>query len=97
MMFITTLNTIKDFLINVCGIYIIWILLHMIASNLYPMYCAELSFFGIIKSAFIAPAPHCQAMRWVIHNGGNVITQMWVVLGTWCCGKLFKTIIQPNN
>lgn len=52
-------------------------------------------FWGIIKSAFIAPAPHCQAMRWVIHNGGNVITQMWVVLGTWCCGKLCKTIIQP--
>ena len=41
------------------------------------------------KSAFVAPAPHCQAMRWVITNGGNIITQMWIVLGTWACGKIF--------
>ena len=76
------------FIINVCGIYLCWIILHFVAANLYPRFCAELTFWGLIKSAFVAPAPHCQAMRWVITNGGSVITQMWIVLGTWMCGKI---------
>ena len=87
-------QTIKDFIVNVCGIYICWILLHAIVANLYPIYCAEFTLLGIIKSAFLAPAPHCQAMRWVITNGGNIITQMWIVIGTWICGKII--IINKN-
>jgi len=75
------------FIMNVAGIYIGWIFLHMIAANLYPIYCAEWSIWGVIKSAFVAPAPHCQALRWVINNGGTMINQMWIVLGTWICGK----------
>lgn len=90
-MFQTCLNYSKttiDFIMNICGIYLCWILMHFAAANLYPMYCAELSFWGLIKSAFVAPAPHCQAMRWIITNGGSVITQMWIVFGTWLCGKI---------
>ena len=82
-----------NFIMNVAGIYMGWIIIHMIASNLYPMYCAEMSLWGLIKSAFMAPAPHCQALRWVIHNGGSMINQMWVVLGTWICGKIAYKII----
>jgi hypothetical protein len=78
---------------GVIGIYIGWIILHWMAANLYPRYCAETSLWGIIKSAFVAPAPHCQAMRWVINNGGNMINQMWIVLGTWICGKIAYKIM----
>lgn len=87
------MKMVYDFVVNIFGIYLLWILLHFIAANLYPVYCAEMSIWGLIKSAFIAPAPHCQAMRWVITNGGSVITQMWVVFGTWICGKIGGTIM----
>ena len=83
-----------EFIINVSGIYLCWITLHFAAANLYPVYCAELSVWGLIKSAFVAPAPHCQAMRWVITNGGSVITQMWVVIGTWVCGKIGGALLR---
>lgn len=85
-----------DFIINVCGIYLFWIIMHFAAANLYPIFCAELSIWGLIKSAFIVPSPHCQAMRWVITNGGSVINQMWVVLGTWLCGKIGKALLHDQ-
>ena len=84
------------FIIDVIGIYICWLILHLIAANLYTKYCAELSLWGIIKSAFVIPAPHCQAMRWIITTGGSIITQMWVVLGTWFCAKLCKNLMNKE-
>jgi len=38
---------------------------------------------GFVMSPFIAPTPHCQALRWAIYNGGNSIIAMWVLLGGW--------------
>jgi hypothetical protein len=77
---------------EICGIYIFWILLHFISANLYSHYCANISFFGLLISAFQAPAPHCVALRWAITTGGNIINQMWIVLGTWICGKIFNNV-----
>jgi hypothetical protein len=34
-------------------------------------------------SPFMAAAPHCQALRWAIYNGGNNIVSMWLILGMW--------------
>jgi len=83
-----TINMVKNFIVNVAGIYIGWTVIHMIASNLYPVYCAEMTLWGLIKSVFVAPAPHCRALRWVINTGGSTIEQMWIVLGTWLCGNI---------
>jgi hypothetical protein len=87
----------KHFITNVGGIYIGWIILHTIAANLYPVYCAELSIWGMIKSAFVAPAPHCQALRWVINNGGSMINQMWIVFGIWICGKFAENMFLKKD
>lgn len=92
MRFATILNTILKYIFDIAGIFILWIVLHFIAANLYQMFCAELSVFGFIKSIFVAQAPYCIAMRWVIYNGGNSINSMWISLGLWITCKIFKDL-----
>jgi hypothetical protein len=78
---------------EVAGIFILWICLHYIAANLYPYYCADNSISGFIKSIFLAQAPHCIAMRWVIYHGGIAINSMWISIALWFSSKLLKNII----
>ena len=89
MNFKSIINNIYD----IAGIFILWIILHYAASNLYPRFCADLSIFGFIKSIFIAQSPHCIALRWVIYNGGNVINSMWVSIALWFTTKVFSNLI----
>jgi len=84
----------KNFIVNCAGIYMGWIIVHMIASNLYPIYCAEMTLWGIVKSIFLAPTPHCRALRWVITYGGSMIEQMWLIIGIWICGKITASFIK---
>lgn len=88
--------TIKEWVFNVGGIFIMWIVLHYIAANLYARFCAEYSLFGLIKSIFIAEAPHCMAMRWMIYHGGAAIHTMWVSIGIWFTGKLFSKVMKEK-
>lgn len=74
-----------------------WILLHYIAANMYPIYCAELTPFGFVKSVFVAPSPHCQALRFVISHGGNFINNMWIAMGTYLCTRLCGSIFSSNS
>lgn len=69
--------------LSIFGLYISWILLHYIASHLYIRLCVQATLMGFILSPFLAPAPHCQALRWAIYNGGNSIVAMWVLVGMW--------------
>jgi hypothetical protein len=87
---------IKPFL-HLFGIYLGWIVLHFIAANLYPVYCAELSFIGFLKSPFAVPTPHCQAMRFVISTGGTFINNMWIALGTYFCSKICTNVFKPDE
>jgi hypothetical protein len=87
--FKSIINNIYD----IAGIFILWIMLHYIASNLYPRFCAELSILGFIKSIFVTQAPHCVALRWVINNGSNVINSMWASIALWFTTKVFKNLI----
>lgn len=92
MRFTSVLSYMLNYIIDVAGIFILWIILHFIASNLYPIFCVELSFLGFVKSIFVAQTPYCIAMRWVIYNGGNSINSMWVSFGLWITAKMFKKI-----
>jgi hypothetical protein len=74
--------------VELCGIYLVWIVLHYISSHLYVTWCTPLTIGGFLLSPFVVPAPHCQAFRWVIVNGSNSITTMWVTLGTWIAKKI---------
>lgn len=85
-------KTLFQWLHDVAGIFILWIVIHYIASNMYAKFCAEVGVVGFIKSIFVAQAPHCIAMRWIIYNGGNVINNMWLSIGVWLTGKLLKDL-----
>lgn len=78
------------------GVFVLWIVLHFIAANLYSMFCAELSIIGFFKSIFVSETPYCIAMRWVIYNGGNAINSMWISLGLWITAKMFKNYNNKN-
>lgn len=73
---------------RIIGIYICYIVCHYLASHLYADFCVPKSFIGFIQSPFVAVLPHCQALRWIIYNGGNTLSLMWTVLGAWILLKL---------
>jgi hypothetical protein len=75
------------------GIYVMWIVLHYIAGILYSNYCTPNTVFGFLASPVLAAAPHCRAMRWVISTGGDIIINMWVIIGTWIAGKLCGNLL----
>ena len=73
---------------NICKIYIIWILVHVVSSNLYCYYCAHLSVYGLFMSPFVAVAPHCKALGWLMTSSIAYINSMWLTLGTWLITKI---------
>jgi hypothetical protein len=70
------------FINRTCVLYFAWILLHFAATHMYPRYCAELSFQGLFLSPFMSSTPHCTAMRWMIVQGSNSISAMWLVIAS---------------
>jgi len=90
------IQNIKDWFFNIAGVFIVWILLHFAAANMYAIFCAELSLLGLIKSIFVAEAPHCIAMRWIIYNGGATIHTMWISIGLWFTGKIFTNLFKKE-
>jgi hypothetical protein len=87
------IKSIFNAIYQVAGIFILWIIIHYIASNLYPKFCAELTFLGFIKSMFVAQAPHCIALRWIIYNGGIAINSMWISIALLITTKMLKKIV----
>jgi len=92
--FTVTYKTIK-FIINISGIYLLWILLHYIASHLYVKFCVPCTLFGFIMSPFMTATPHCQGLRWIVYNAANMINNMWIIFGAWICSTLL--IINKDN
>ena len=76
---------------SVAGIYMVWMLAHYVASQLYVSWCVPATFIGFIASPFMIPAPHCQALRWAVYTGGNNIMLMWGAMGAWLLKKVTKS------
>ena len=81
------INALKP-VVELCGIYVIWIFIHYFAGILYHHYCTPSSFIGFITSSLLAITPECKALRWIIYTGGNVISDLWIIVGTWVTYKL---------
>ena len=75
------------FVTDIAGLYLLWILVHFVASHLYVYYCVPQTILGFIISPFMVATPHCYAFRWCIARGAESITTMWIVLGTWIATK----------
>jgi hypothetical protein len=84
----SALTTVLNYLTSPVGVFMLWIVLHFVTPHLYVYFCTPATIIGFALSPFIAPAPHCMAFRWVIYNGGSMITTMWMVIGTWFIRKL---------
>lgn len=82
------LKTIFNFCITNFGIYLLWVVMHYIASHMYVYWCVPATLFGIIMSPFLVPAPHCYGLRWAIYHGGNSIIAMWTMIGIWLLGRI---------
>lgn len=96
----TSIPVLKPYIIscyNASGLYLFWIFLHYLSANMYTYYCVPTSFQGFIMSPFLVSAPHCRAIRWVVHNGGNTIDSMWTMLATWLCSLLITNIGNHHN
>ena len=76
-------SIINNPIFRIIFLYITCIIAHYTAAHLYVYYCVDLSFMGFILSPFMTLAPHCQAFRWIIYNGGQLINLMWLLLGNW--------------
>jgi len=87
--FLISLKKIIIFCFKASGIYIMWICLHYFASQLYIKFCTPTTIIGFLLSPFLTSTPHCQALRWIIYNGGIIINNMWVILATWVCANIF--------
>jgi hypothetical protein len=83
------------FVFKVSGVYLLWILLHYVASHLYVSLCVPKTIIGFVMSPFMTATPHCQGLRWIVFNAANMINNMWIILGTWICSTLL--IINRNN
>lgn len=91
-------GTVSDYVspfLNVFGIYIAWIAVFYFASQLHTAYCVPATIIGFLMTPFLVPSPHCQAIRWIIYNGGNSIMAAWFILGAWLLTYL-RPIPRPN-
>lgn len=64
------------------SIYILWIIGHFISANIYAYHCTHLSFTGFFISPFITGTPYCRGILWITTKGSDVITNMWILIGT---------------
>jgi len=76
------------FIYDTSKIYMLWIALHFIASQIYSPICSPYSIWGFIITPILAVTPQCRALRWVINTGGNTMETMWLIFGTWVCSKI---------
>lgn len=80
--------TVGRVIIKVVGIYLLWVLLHYFGSHIYIRLCVPNTIYGFIISPFLTSTPHCQALRWCVYNGANVISHMWVEFGAWISSNI---------
>ena len=83
--------------INISGIYIVWILLHYIASQLYVKMCVPSTLVGFLLSPFMTATPHCQGLRWIVYNAANIINNMWIIFGAWIMSNVLVVIRDTNT
>ena len=69
--------------VNLFGIFLFWLIVHYFSAHLYVYFCTPITVIGFVMSPVLIPAAHCQALRWLIYNGGNSIIAMWLLFATW--------------
>jgi len=92
-----TFYNIFSFFVKTTGVYLLWIFLHYVSSQLYIELCVPKTITGFFMSPFMTATPQCQSLRWVVYNGANIINNMWILFGTWICSKFLIIPKKDNN
>lgn len=74
--------------VSLIGIYVLWLTTFYVSSHMHSYFCVPATLFGFLLTPFLVPAPHCQALRWVIYNGGSSIMSAWFIFGAWIISHL---------
>ena len=69
-------------------VYVGIVVIHYIASNIYPSICTPLTIIGFIMTPLMIVSPYCEALRWVVYYTGTLIRNMWL----WLAGYLILCI-----
>ena len=77
------------------SIYILWIIGHFIAANIYAYHCTHPSFTGFFISPFITGTPYCRGILWITTKGSDVITNMWILIGTTLTTSILTYVPNP--
>uniref|UniRef100_A0A6C0KY56 Transmembrane protein n=1 Tax=viral metagenome TaxID=1070528 RepID=A0A6C0KY56_9ZZZZ len=85
---IRTTSSTMYFIYDATKIYILWVVMHYGASQIYAPVCSPYSLWGFIVTPILAVTPQCKALRWIINTGGNTMETMWFILGAWFCTKI---------
>ena len=94
--YLTTANyyfqRIRENIPTVVSVYFGIVLTHYVCSNIYPLWCCKLTFFGFIMTPFMIVTPHCEALRWIIHYTGEQIRNVWLWIGGYLVYYVTSTI-----
>jgi hypothetical protein len=61
---------------QVASLYLLWVVLHFAAVQLYVYWCVPQTWAGWLYSPFLAPMPHCRLLRWTIYVGGHQVAAL---------------------
>lgn len=79
------------------GIYMLWICSHFLFANLYAHHCARWSLMGFIVSPFVAVTPYCRGILWVVTRGSDIISGMWILLGSLVTGYALQFVPSSSS
>ena len=91
----TTLLNNMSWLKYPTAIYMLWIIGHFVAANVYAYHCTHLSFSGFFISPFITGTPYCRGILWITTKGSDVITNMWILIGTTLTTSILTHVPSP--
>ena len=74
--------------LNSIKFYLLWALIHFVATNLYQHYCAGRSIMGFVASSLNTQMPHCKAMSWIQTISIKTLDSYWALLVTYVVGHV---------
>lgn len=80
---------------HLVGVYTLYVAVHFLAPYLYTRFCTPWTLAGFLASPFVAPAPHCRALRWAFFHTATQIDAMWLLAGTWVVSSIVAPTPHP--
>jgi hypothetical protein len=75
-------------LVDLFGIYFLWIIMFYLSSHMHIYLCTPNGFYGFIVTPFLTQTPQCIAIRWIITNGSQNINIFWTLFAGFIIKKI---------